>query len=80
MGLTTSNLDHSLVSERLQDLRGKNLFGASVTSSTESSRAIAEHITISGQVESVVSSTSDLLEVPHLLIDPTSILVDLLGL
>lgn len=80
VGLTTSDLDDSLISKWFQDLWGEHLFGASVASCAKGTRAITEHITIPGQVESVVPSTGDLLKVAHFFSHSVSILVDLLRL
>ena len=38
-----------------------------MASSAECARAIAEHVSISRQIQSVVSATADLLQMPHFL-------------
>lgn len=67
MGFAASDFDDSLVSEWLKDHWRKYFFGSSMTCSTKSASSVAEYVTVSGEVQGVISTAANLLEMTHFL-------------
>ena len=61
MELSAGDLYDPLVTKRFQNLRLFCLPGASMTSNAVLTKPVAENITITGQVERVIFTTTDLL-------------------
>jgi len=67
MELSTCNLNHSVVSQRFEDLRRQEFFGTSLSSGRELASSEREDISISRQVHLMVFARDHLLEMPHIL-------------
>jgi hypothetical protein len=67
MVFSTSDLNHTLITQRFENTRLVNSFGASMSSDTEVTDSMTENISIAGEVNSVIFTTSDLKQTSHLL-------------
>ena len=65
MRLSTGNLDNSFIHKRLKNLWREDFFRSTVASSAEDTRSTAEYVAFSGEVEQVVSSAANLLQMAH---------------
>jgi len=67
MRFTASDFNDSLVSEWFKNHWRKYFFGSSMTTSTKSASSVAEYVTVSGEIQSVISTAANLLEMTHFL-------------
>jgi hypothetical protein len=77
MMFTTSNLDYSFVSKRLEDGRSELSSGTTVPCSTLDTRSIREHISVAGQMQGVVAAALHKHQMTHVIV--MLLLLDLLG-
>jgi hypothetical protein len=67
MRLSARDLDNPLVSQGLQDSGSEHFLGPAVSRCAEGARSVAKDVSISRQVQRVLPTARDLLQVAHLL-------------